>query len=77
MTTIFTQKCQLFSLKMTTLFLSLKIVEVVIFNENTGGPPLTRFSLLRIPLPQFLAYVRASGGLPTVPLTQNLRNAVP
>ena len=29
---------------------------------NTGGPPLTQFSLLRIPLPWFLAYVRASGG---------------
>ena len=27
----------------------------------TGGPPLTRFSLSQIPLPQFLAYVRASG----------------
>ena len=29
---------------------------------HTGGPLLTKFSLLRIPLPQFLAYVRASGG---------------
>ena len=26
----------------------------------TGGPPLTRFSLLRNPLPRFLSYVRAS-----------------
>ena len=31
-------------------------------SENTGGPPLTRLSLLRIPLPPFLAYERASGG---------------
>ena len=30
--------------------------------HTTGGPPLTRFSLPRIPLQQFLAYVRASGG---------------
>ena len=29
---------------------------------STGGPPLTRFSLLQIPLLRFLAYVRASGG---------------
>ena len=28
----------------------------------TGGPPLKRFSLPRIPLEQFLAYVHASGG---------------
>ena len=28
----------------------------------TGGPPLTRKSLTRFPLPRFLAYVRASGG---------------
>ena len=32
------------------------------FQLSTEGPPLTRFSLPRIPLPQFLAYVRASGG---------------
>ena len=37
----------------------------------TGGPPLTQFSLLRIPLPQFLANVVQVGdfcisrGLPT------------
>ena len=30
---------------------------------NTGGPPLTRKSLTRFPLPQFLAYVRVSGGI--------------
>ena len=29
-------------------------------NLYTGGPPLTRFSLLRNPLPRFLSYVRAS-----------------
>ena len=35
------------------------------FKRSTGGPPLMRFSLPRIPLPWFLAYVRASGGLPS------------
>ena len=30
-------------------------------SEHTGGPPLTRKSLTRFPLTQFLAYVRASG----------------
>ena len=30
---------------------------------TTGIPPLTRFSLLQIPLPWFLAYERASGGI--------------
>ena len=30
--------------------------------KSTGGPPFMRFSLPWIPLPQFLAYVRASGG---------------
>jgi len=30
---------------------------------NTGGPPLTRKSVTRFPLPRFLAYVRASRGL--------------
>ena len=29
----------------------------------TGGPPLTQKSLTRFPLPRFLAYVRASGGI--------------
>ena len=29
----------------------------------TGGPPLTRKSLTRFPLPRFLAYVRVSGGI--------------
>ena len=29
---------------------------------SAGGPPLTRFSLPRIPLPQFLAYVLVSWG---------------
>ena len=39
--------------------------ESAIFFANlayTGGPPLTRKSLTRFPLPRFLAYVRASGG---------------
>ena len=49
---------------------------------NRGGPPLTLFLLPRIPLPPFLAYVRASRdfcvsrGPPTVPLTRILCNAV-
>ena len=30
---------------------------------HTGGPPLTRKSLTRFPLPRFLAYVPVSGGL--------------
>jgi hypothetical protein len=30
--------------------------------NTTGGPPLTWFSLTQIPLAQFLAYVRTSGG---------------
>ena len=30
---------------------------------STGGPPLTRKSLIRFPLPRFLAYVRVSGGI--------------
>ena len=30
---------------------------------DTGGPPLTRKSLTRFPLPRFLAYVRVSGGI--------------
>ena len=30
--------------------------------KNTGGPPLTRFSLPRIPLPRFLAHVHVNGG---------------
>ena len=30
---------------------------------STGGPPLTRKSLTRFPLPRFLAYVRVSGGI--------------
>ena len=30
---------------------------------NTGGPPLTRKSLTRFPLPCCLAYVRVSGGI--------------
>ena len=30
---------------------------------HTGGPPLTRKSLTRFPLPQFLAYVPVSGGI--------------
>jgi hypothetical protein len=30
--------------------------------KNTGGPPLTRFPLLGIPLPRFVAYVLAKGG---------------
>ena len=29
----------------------------------TGGPPLTRKSLTRFPLPRILAYVRVSGGI--------------
>ena len=29
---------------------------------STGGPPLTRKSLTRFPIPRFLAYVRVSGG---------------
>ena len=32
-------------------------------NVYTGGPPLTRKSLTRFPLPRFLAYVRVSGGI--------------
>ena len=39
----------------------------VLFNQVnpaiTGGPPLTRKSLTRFPLPRFLAYVRVSGGI--------------
>ena len=31
--------------------------------QDTGGPPLTRKSLTRFPLPRFLAYVRVSGGI--------------
>ena len=31
------------------------------WNRNTGGPPLTRKSLTRFPLPCFFAYVCASG----------------
>ena len=30
---------------------------------TTGGPPLTRKSLTRFPLPRFLAYVCVSGGI--------------
>ena len=30
---------------------------------NTGGPPLTRKSLTRFPLPRFFAHVRVSGGI--------------
>ena len=33
---------------------------------TTGGPPLKQKSLTRFPLPQFLAYVRASGRCNTV-----------
>ena len=32
-------------------------------NPNTGGPPLTRKSLIRFPLSQFLAYVHVRGGI--------------
>ena len=35
--------------------------------QDTGGPPLTRKSLTRFPLPRFLAYVLVSVGPPTVP----------
>ena len=34
----------------------------LIANKSTGGPPLTWFSLPRIPLRRFLAYVCTSGG---------------
>ena len=34
-----------------------------LWNIHTGGPPLTRKSLTRFPLPWFLAYVRVSGGI--------------
>ena len=35
-----------------------KIIQII----TTGGPPLTRKSLTRFPLPWFLAYVHVSGG---------------
>ena len=31
--------------------------------QSTGGPPLTRKSVTRFPLPRFLAYVHVSGGI--------------
>ena len=44
----------------------------IIWFVNTGGPPLTRKSLTRFPLPRFFAYVRVSGGISISrgPLTQ-------
>ena len=43
--------------KQQNLISAIKIV------KHTGGPPLTQKSLTRFPLPQFLAYVRVSGGI--------------
>ena len=39
------------------------ILQASILIQCTGGPPLTRKSLKRFPLPRFLAYVRVSGGI--------------
>ena len=36
---------------------------VLNFGKRYRGPPLTRKSLTRFPLPRFLAYVRVSGGI--------------
>ena len=44
--------------------------------KYTGGPPLTWFSLLRMPLPQFWGDFRVSKGPSTVLLTQILHNVV-
>ena len=35
----------------------------IIVKWYTRGPPFTQKSLTRFPLPQFLAYVRVSGGI--------------
>ena len=40
--------------------ISLDVTDLV---HYAGGPPLTRKSLTRFPLPWFLAYVRVSGGI--------------
>ena len=53
-----------------------KKIEIGFEIRITEGPPLTRKSLTRFPLPRFFAYVRVSGGIsvsrgpPTVPLTR-------
>ena len=43
-----------------------RVSETIFFINPTGGPPLTRFSLPRIPLSRFLAYVHASRGMKMV-----------
>ena len=42
--------------------LPISLLKLFLLYSGTGGPPLTRKSLTMFPLPQLLAYVRASGG---------------
>ena len=54
-----------FSVGMHEILLFLCMTRSIIFVccRIKGGPPLTRKSLTQFPLPRFLAYVHASGGL--------------
>ena len=66
------------NLHIHTLYFFWSILKI----QNTRGPPLTWFSLPRIPLTRFLAMylqvgdLRVSRGPPTVPLTQISGNAL-